>query len=604
MLDKTNINDKPEINEFLREELVEERLQLERIISREKRLRKEAEGLLNGLRILNASRNSQEMFENLLNVLKEFIPIENGFIIFEREDDQLIAGMTTSSAFAGLIWEDSEFIQRILSGQIIAAHNVSLIPTWQKQLEKNSELKVTSALHAPLHTHNHRAILVCTHSASAMFNKNHVKLLEKFSPLTNQALINIEHRQELQTEVNIQTKQLRVAKEKAEATNKAKSNFLANMSHEIRTPMNAIINLNALALEGNLPEPERQYIEKVAGASQDLLGIINEILDLSKIEAGKLSIESTPFNLDSVINEVINLLKPAAEEKGLTFRAKLSLPSTLMVTGDPLRLRQVLTNLIHNAIKFTDSGGIEVIAKAQLTEGNDTSISFTISDSGIGLPASELKTIFQSFQQADNSTSRKYGGTGLGLTISKQLIELMGGILEVKSIQNVGSKFSFSLQLAAVEKENKTPTQQAIADNAEERLRLLKSRVLLVEDNITNQLIAKKILERVNLNVTIASHGKEALSLLAKQPFDLILMDLHMPIMDGFQTTKVIRKNPQWNKLPIIALTANAIKTTIDECDAAGIDAHISKPIDIKTMYKVILGKLTTEEMDNQSAKS
>jgi len=604
MLDKTNINDKPEINEFLREELVEERLQLERIISREKRLRKEAEGLLNGLRILNASRNSQEMFENLLNVLKEFIPIENGFIIFEREDDQLIAGMTTSSAFAGLIWEDSEFIQRILSGQIIAAHNVSLIPTWQKQLEKNSELKVTSALHAPLHTHNHRAILVCTHSASAMFNKNHVKLLEKFSPLTNQALINIEHRQELQTEVNIQTKQLRVAKEKAEATNKAKSNFLANMSHEIRTPMNAIINLNALALEGNLPEPERQYIEKVAGASQDLLGIINEILDLSKIEAGKLSIESTPFNLDSVINEVINLLKPAAEEKGLTFRAKLSLPSTLMVTGDPLRLRQVLTNLIHNAIKFTDSGGIEVIAKAQLTEGNDTSISFTISDSGIGLPASELKTIFQSFQQADNSTTRKYGGTGLGLAISKQLIELMGGILEAKSIQNVGSKFSFSLQLAAVEKENKTPTQQAIADNAEERLRLLKSRVLLVEDNITNQLIAKKILERVNLNVTIASHGKEALSLLAKQPFDLILMDLHMPIMDGFQTTKVIRKNPQWNKLPIIALTANAIKTTIDECDAAGIDAHISKPIDIKTMYKVILGKLTTEEMDNQSAKS
>jgi len=383
----------------------------------------------------------------------------------------------------------------------------------------------------------------------------------------------------------------------AKQTAQAAADLLVQVSHDLRSPLNAIINFNTLALEGDLPEPEREYIEKVASASKGLLGIINETLDLSKIEAGKLDIESIPFTLDTVINEVIDLLRTTAEEKGITFNTELTYPKTLSVRGDPLRLRQVLTNLIHNAIKFTDSGGIEFSVKTKTDPKNNSEISFIISDSGIGLPASELKNIFNSFQQADNSITRKYGGTGLGLAISKQLIELMGGEIKVKSMPNVGSKFSFTLNLSRTkENKNSTPESTQKTDHIEETLTSLKPRILLVEDNITNQLIAKKILERINLNTTVANNGQEALTALREKEFDLVLMDLHMPVLNGFQTAKVIRQEPQWDKLPIIALTANAVQTIIEQCNAAGMNAHIPKPIDIQTMYKVILSVLMSAE--------
>ncbi len=573
------------------EELIEEHLQLERIIEREKRLRKEAEGLLEGLRILNASDSSQKMFENLLDVLKKFLPFEDGFIIVERDEGHLEVVMTTSPTYSGMTWERSDFMQRVLSGHTVASYDVSSIPTWQTMFKKYSTLNVTSALHAPLHTQHHRAILVCVHAHPAVFNKQHVKLLGKFSPLTDQVLINIEYRQELQAIVNIQTRKLRIAKERAEAANQAKSSFLANISHEIRTPMNAIINLSTLALEGDIPTQEREYIEKVSSSSKGLLSIINELLDLSKIEAGKLEIESVPFTIKKVVIDVVDLLRINAKAKGLTFNTDLLCLEKLSVIGDPQRLRQVLTNLIHNAIKFTDSGGIDVSAIAQINAPDSIDITFSVSDSGIGIPEADLNTIFQTFQQADNSSTRRHEGTGLGLAISKQLVELMGGQLSVKSTQGVGSQFSFTLHYDIA---TANSTQQINSPiDTEERLRALAATILLVEDNITNQLITKKILERIGLSITIANNGEEALALLNDQPFDLILMDLHMPVMDGFQAAAMIRKNPQWCQLPIIALTANAVQATIEQCHAAGMNAHITKPIDINTMYEVILTTLT-----------
>lgn len=579
------------------EELIEGHLQLEYLISKEKRLRKEAEGLLDGLRILNTSRNAQEMFENLLEVLRKFIPIEDGFIVFEPKKGRLASGMATNPAFSTITLETTPFIQRILSGKIVASHDATALRSWQEQLESTPEINVASALFAPIKTRHRSAILIFTNSSPAKFNKRHVRLMEKFSPLTDQVLINIEYRQELQNAVNQQTKELRIAKESAETASQAKSDFLANMSHEIRTPMNAIINFSELALEGDLPTAEKKYIEKLNHSGKALMKLINEILDLSKIEAGKLSVEKTPFDIAKVLFDTIELLRVSAEEKGLALSSDLSCMHTLMVIGDPHRLRQILTNLIHNAIKFTDNGAIEVVVETKPAERGRVEILFVIRDSGVGLHQKELEKIFQKFHQTNSSFSRRHSGTGLGLSICKQLVELMGGEICVESRPGVGSEFSFTLNFEVAKIGGGDFSRRIDSFNRiESSLKTLNADILLVEDNITNQLIATKLLERISFNVSVANNGHEALMQVQNNHYDLVLMDLHMPDMDGFQATRAIRRNPRWHDLPVIALTANATRSTSDECIAAGMNDHIPKPIDRETLYKTMLKTLATQE--------
>lgn len=367
-----------------------------------------------------------------------------------------------------------------------------------------------------------------------------------------------------------------------------KSQFLASMSHEIRTPMNGIIGLSVLALNESMNDEVRGYLEKIASSSQSLLGILNDILDFSKLEAGKLTIESVPYRLDPVLETLHSVFGERALTKGINLFINVADNVPRELIGDSLRLQQILSNLLSNAIKFTASG--EVVLKVLLLEQENkhATLRFSVEDSGIGMPQEVQDKLFEAFMQADSSTARTHGGTGLGLAISHQLLKLMGSDFFVQSEVGRGTTFNFDLKLGIVLVDGKAQIQyphntfQAGALTAElskagEALRGI--RVLLAEDNVINQIVAKKILQLSGMEITIANNGQEALDLLEAMPFDIVLMDVHMPVMDGIDATRHIRENPKYADLPVIALTADVIPEEQAACLACGMNDVASKPI-------------------------
>ena len=379
------------------------------------------------------------------------------------------------------------------------------------------------------------------------------------------------------SDLKAKEKALEIAKEKAEESTKLKSEFLANMSHEIRTPMNGIIGMSHLALQTKLEEKQKNYIQKIDESAKSLLGIINDILDFSKIEAGKLQIDKVDFNLSEILNNVSHLVDFKAFEKALNFEIIYDKEMNLNLHGDALRLSQILINLINNAIKFTNEGFVKVEINAV-----QNNYSFKISDSGIGISPAQQEKLFQSFSQADGSTTRKYGGTGLGLTISKQLIELMGGKIWCQSEENVGSAFIFELSMA----EAKNPIKE---DNKRiSDLKVLAGvNILLTEDNVINQEIILGLLKDSGIIIDIANNGQEAIEMFKENHYELILMDLQMPIMDGYEATKIIRGLNK--KIPIIAITANAMKEEVEKTKALGMNEHLNKPLDVEKLYETLL---------------
>ncbi|USD42489.1 response regulator [Vibrio sp. SCSIO 43135] len=560
-----------------KEELAEALIELKQSQEREKQLAAENQAILDAISSITGADNKHHIFHELKRVLSLHIDFSD-FVVLSRTqgEDLYRTFLTSNSAFVNAQWEQSPKFERVLDGECTILFEPNKLQGFSK-LNHFLRDHIQSVLLTGIKTTISESVILLLGAKKGQFSLETRDTLSRFRPLLERAIIDIEQKESLKELVELRTQELKLAQQKAETANEAKSRFLAMMSHELRTPLNTVLGFIDLLQEDIQTPRHLEALDKMEISAELLLVLINDILDLTRIESGNFPIQKTWVELHSKLSVMLEHFSKLARDKGLEFHVDLSFSEREMLWVDPTRVIQIVFNLVGNAVKFTEQGYVSIKGKLD----NDV-LRISVADSGIGIERDRLEHLFTPFKQADSSITRMYGGSGLGLSITKHLTTLMNGDISVSSVKGKGSQFSVSLPVVSKPIES-SPIRFTPDIELSSNLN-----VLVVEDTYSNQMVIKLLLERSGYNVITLNNGQEALDYLKGniKSVDLILMDMSMPIMDGVTATRHIRK--LCNITPVIALTAHAMECDKQKCLDAGMNAFVSKPIRSKEIHKAI----------------
>ncbi|USD66541.1 response regulator [Vibrio sp. SCSIO 43136] len=564
------------------EQLLETQAELQLQKQRERRLVEENHAILSAISAITGAHSKEDIFNAIIPILKTYIQFDDAIVLSRcSEDGKYKMLMTSNAVYQQVDWLPCNKFERAINGEVIIVYQPKGLSPY-KQLNSIAQDGLNSILLAGVKTEAFESIIQFTGKEKGQFSAKHKRALKRFMPLINRALTDIGYKEQLQNLVNIRTAQLQSryqevqkARNEAEQANKAQSSFLATMSHEVRTPLNAVLALiDDLKLESS-SEDILAKLNQMESSAELLLVIISDILDLSQVESGNVQLVLKPTNLSDTVTKCLHHFEQRAENKGISLRLTLAkdLPNGLML--DTSRTTQILFNLVSNAIKFTHRGEVNV----EIGHENET-LSLSVTDTGIGIDCSQLTEITKPFRQVDASSTRIFGGVGLGLSIVNKLVELMGGSLNIESKYGQGSQFLVTIpaKVQQVDTLNcQSTTKQPIASK----------NILVAEDCETNQKVLELLLARLGHHATVANNGAEALNLMQQEnTFDLILMDISMPVMDGIESTLKIREIN--NQIPIVALTAHTTEADQQRCFDSGMNKFIAKPVRLNTLKETL----------------